>query len=214
MDKKTKQQLYNQKDYPFFNAAILKFIGSKQKILDVGCWDGKMGSTIKRKGNEVWGIDIANKALKIAQKRLDRVFCLDIESDNLEKLPKEYFDVIILSDVLEHLFDPKAILEKFKKFLTKDGRIIISLPNVAFWEVRLNLLLGKFEYKDLHILDPTHLRFFTLQSAKDMFLKAGLSVIKVDYSRTGWRRFITNFWPTLLASQFVFVLQTDDWAKK
>lgn len=201
-----KQALYNQKEYPFFNQAVLKFIRSKDRVLDIGCSDGKMGMELKNRGCEVWGIDISSKSVKIARTRLNKAFCFDIESDRLAQLPKKYFDVIVFSDVLEHLYAPEEVLVKYKKLLKKGGRIIVSIPNVAFWQIRLHLLIGKFEYQNLSILDPTHLRFFTAKTAEAMFSKSGLRIIYTDSSRIGWRGFITSLWPTFLAGQFVFVL--------
>jgi hypothetical protein len=62
-------------------------------------------------------------------------------------------------------------LIKLEQCLKTEGRLIASLPNVARLENRLKLLFGKFEYQETGILDKTHLRFFTLKTAKS-FLKA------------------------------------------
>jgi hypothetical protein len=58
--------------------------------------------------------------------------------------------------------------------------VIISLPNVAAWPIRLGLLGGRFEYTASGILDRTHLRFFTLASAVRLVEQAGLQLMRVD----------------------------------
>jgi hypothetical protein len=60
--------------------------------------------------------------------------------------------------------------------------VIISLPNVGLWSIRLNLLLGRFRYEETGVLDRTHLRFFTRRSAREMIEQAGLKVIGNTYN--------------------------------
>ena len=202
-----KQNEYNKRNFPCYNQSILKFIGTNQTILDIGCGDGSLGMEIKTKSNRVWGIDISSKAIRLAKRRLDKVFCTDIESDNLHFLPRQYFDLIILADVLEHLRNPDRVLLHMKRLLKKDGIIIISLPNIAYYTIRFELLLGRFKYRDLSILDPSHLRFFTQDTASEMFRDCGFKILKVDYSRQGWRKLITRLSPNLFTGQFIFILQ-------
>jgi len=75
------------------------------------------------------------------------------------------------------LRSPRAILEKLARQLNPGGKILISLPNVANIWVRLNLLIGRFNYSRVGILDETHLRFFTLKSARQLAADSGLDVI-------------------------------------
>jgi hypothetical protein len=55
--------------------------------------------------------------------------------------------------------------------------VVASLPNVAHGDVRLALLRGSFRYRDLGLLDRTHIRFFTLETARELFRDAGLLVV-------------------------------------
>ena len=71
---------------------------------------------------------------------------------------------MVFGDVLEHLRDPLAVLMEFTESLKDDGVVIISLPNIANIYVRLNLLIGRFDYQDRGILDRTHIRFFTREA--------------------------------------------------
>ena len=77
---------------------------------------------------------------------------------------RQQFDVILFSDMLEHLADPLDVLMRHYQLLAPGGQMLISLPNVAIWNVRLALLLGRFEYGDTGTLDRTHMRFFTRRS--------------------------------------------------
>ncbi|MCL5065002.1 MAG: methyltransferase domain-containing protein [Firmicutes bacterium] len=147
-------------------------------ILDIGCATGKLGEAIKsRQLCHVTGVEMHPRAAREAAKLLDRVYVGRAE-EILEELNDNSFDCIILADVLEHMLNPWEFLRRLHQKLevSPDSRIIISLPNVAHWSVILPLLQGEWRYEDSGILDATHLRFFTPQSALRMIQAASLEV--------------------------------------
>jgi methionine biosynthesis protein MetW len=158
---------------------IISLIPAGQhKILEIGCGSGNTGKTLKQenKAAEVVGIEIVEHVAELAKKNLDTVIVGNIEKLELPFADK-YFDYIILADILEHLYNPSAVLEKLKKHLKKDGRIIASLPNVRYWKVVKNLVFkGEWNYCRDGILDDTHIRFFTKKSMTKMFLSLGFSI--------------------------------------
>jgi SAM-dependent methyltransferase len=91
---------------------------------------------------------------------------------------KEKYDYILMLDILEHLYNYENIIEQSKNLLKPDGKIIISLPNIANIFVRLNLLIGRFPYSDKGILDRTHLRFFTLGSIRKLIKSHNLEIVE------------------------------------
>ena len=93
---------------------------------------------------------------------------------------EEQFDCVIFGDVLEHLFDPWAVIEKVKPYIKQNGVILASIPNVAHISVLAPLLSGNWTYTEYGLLDKTHVRFFTFNEMLRMFLKAGYSISKVD----------------------------------
>lgn len=165
----------------YLNPYLIKHIPDKSLILDIGCSNGSQGKYLREKKNcIVYGVDISRQAIKEAKKNLDKAVVMDIAKDNLPF--KEKFDVIIFSDILEHLAWPKKVIEKLKKHLKKDGLIVAAVPNVANLKIRLHLLLGKWEYQELGILDKTHLRFFTQKTVRQLFKDCKLKIIKEDCS--------------------------------
>lgn len=88
------------------------------------------------------------------------------------------FDHIIFADVLEHLHNPEEVLKRACDRLADDGSILISIPNIGHNSVLIDLLQGKFEYRDFGILDKTHLKFFTHESLRNMIAVSGLSAVK------------------------------------
>ncbi len=164
------------------NRALVGAIGRPRTVLDVGCGIGLNGAAAKRSGARVTGIEIVPASIARAKQVLDEVLAVDITSDRdvAAALAGRSFDVMLFADVLEHTVDPRAVLERLLPYLAEDGHIIVSLPNVAAWTVRLGLLAGSFEYEKSGILDDTHLRFFTRKSAVGLLESAGLEVLRVE----------------------------------
>lgn len=147
-----------------------------KRVLDVGCAAGMMGAALKERGSvEVIGVEINPAVAHEAANRLDKVIVGDVEEVTLP-YPEGYFDAIVLGDVLEHLRDPWALLKRLRPYLVENGRLVASIPNVANISVLRDLVRGKWQYRDAGILDRTHLRFFTLDSIREMFTNAGYRI--------------------------------------
>lgn len=158
---------------------IYDSIKKKEKVLDLGCANGNFSSELKKKNCVVHGVEISNVMAKNARKVLDTVIVGNIETMNIN-LPKKSYDVILLMDVLEHLFDPGQTLINASSFLKNKGRLIVSIPNVANWEVRTELLFGRFDSEKTAILEEGHIRFFTFKKACALFEASGYKVKKYD----------------------------------
>jgi 2-polyprenyl-3-methyl-5-hydroxy-6-metoxy-1,4-benzoquinol methylase len=154
---------------------LASLVGPGLRILDVGCGTGSVTEVIQSKTNaKILGVEPDSERAKIAKERginvrnclLDRNF-VDTEGP---------FDTIIFADVLEHLADPASIVEIAKKGLVPGGAIIASVPNIAHWFVRSDLLFGRFNYANCGIMDSTHLRWFTQKTFGEFFDRLGFSV--------------------------------------
>ena len=162
---------------------VLKFVSvNSKKILDVGCSIGTLGAAIKEKtGGEVIGIEISKEMASVATQRIDKVIIGDAEELILEgKIQNYKFDTIIFADLLEHLKDPWSILAKAAGYLSSNGKIIASIPNIRHIDTIINLLWrGYWPYRDRGIHDKTHLRFFTKRNVIELFEDAGLSIEEI-----------------------------------
>jgi methionine biosynthesis protein MetW len=139
--------------------------GENLKILDVGCGTGALGAFYEKNQNcKVYGIEINESAFLAAKEKLHEVIKGNVE---VLDLPYEnnYFDVVIMGDVLEHLINPVGTLNKMIVVLKPQGRIYITVPNVRYWRVVINLIFKDlWDYESWGILDYTHLRFYTKAS--------------------------------------------------
>lgn len=170
-------------------------------VLDVGCNTGFLAKILKEKNVITDGIDINDEALTKAKKYCRKIYKRDLYSGKLD-IDKIRYDYIVFADLLEHLPRPDLLLLDTQKYLKKQGRIIVSLPNIARLEIRLKLLFGKFDYTKGGILSEDHLRFFTKKSAYEMFESCGYEIEDIVPSGLGHQ---FNIFPNLTAFQFIYV---------
>jgi len=147
-------------------------------VLDVGCGFATTSERIQKLGNRVMGVESSRDAVAVARTRIAEVVEADLQQFSTDRT----FDAIIFADVLEHLAWPIGILRRYKSMLKDGGTVIISLPNVGLWSVRLGLLAGRFHYDDTGVLDRTHLRFFTRRNAIELLRAANLEVVRRTYN--------------------------------
>ena len=155
------------------------------RVLEIGCGTGATGLALKQKFQDIEyvGVEPDEGAAKIAQTRLDRVLFSDIEKVQLDTigLNKEYFDLIICADVLEHLYDPWKILFSLRNNITPDGKILASIPNIQHISIINNLLNDHWTYSKYGLLDATHIRFFTLSEIIKMFSGTGYKMVQCSH---------------------------------
>ena len=202
---------------------LLSYIARGSRVFDVGCGTGSLASAVRDKlGCQVVGLEPNVDRARVASERGIEVVNRMFTRENVAGLPK--FDVVMFADVLEHFADPIEALQLARTLLAPGGCIVASVPNVAHWTVRVDLLRGRFEYGDLGIMDATHLRWFTSASLLRLFTSAGFEVEHLKgaaglwMSEYGYRRptkwlnlanrealilFCLRRWPGAFSSQFV-----------
>ncbi len=167
--------------YGFARPELLAMIPeSAARVLDVGCGVGRLGLSIKaRQQAEVVGIELDETAAEAARTRLDEVVAADVEA-----LPETQFDAqfdcIVCGDVLEHLQNPLAFLQKARHWLALGGHLVASIPNVRHHSVVSSLLDGNWTYEPAGLLDETHLRFFTRRDMAELFRSADFEISKTE----------------------------------
>lgn len=157
----------------FARRAGLRVQGS---VLNVGCGAGADARLLRELGaREIHGIEPVEEAAELARRNYDRVFAGPVESWAWDEDP---YDLIVLADVLEHLVDPYALLLEAKSWLSKDGHVLISIPNVRHVSVLWELVVrGDWRYREHGIMDESHLRFFTSASFRRALKEAGYGLV-------------------------------------
>ena len=130
---------------------------------------------------ETWGVEPNEKAAAMASAVVTRVLCGPIESV-WSAISTEHFGCLLCLDVLEHLPDPWAVMRRLIGLCKPNATIIVSLPNLRYWEVLRDLVFHReFSYREQGILDQTHLQFFTSKSAVDLISSAGGKEVRLWY---------------------------------
>ena len=155
---------------------ILRSVPSGRTVLDVGCATGYLGEALKARGCRIWGLDQHPAALALAEACYEDVRAIDLDECAELPWPDHFFDVALAADVLEHLRDPDRALQLIRSQIRPEGRLIVSLPNVAHASIRLPLLFGRFRYGRTGILDETHLRLYTFTTAREFVESGGFTV--------------------------------------
>ncbi len=157
--------------------------GEPKRALELGCHKGAMGAAIKQRfsGLHYTGIEINPDTAAIARTRLDEVLCEDILLLDTGSHPafSQPFDTLLLADVLEHLYNPWAVLLKLGRHLSPGAKVYASIPNMRNYWFISELIQGRWSYQTEGLLDVTHIRFFTLQECKRMFDETGYQVEKI-----------------------------------
>jgi len=170
--------LYPLKDFPHSSHRLLaEWVGPAPcRVLDLGTASGLVGRLLAGRGHTLVGVESDSAVAAAARPHYAVIHVTDIQQ--LQVLPEAPFDVVIAGDILEHLADPPLGLDRALAQLAPGGRLLVSVPNVAFLQVRLGLLFGRFDYARRGILDSTHLRFFTHRSLLALLRGAGLTVTR------------------------------------
>lgn len=146
---------------------LIKKLVQSGKIIEIGCSTGVLLELFQQKGWEVWGVEPSKNA-KHAKKR-----GLKVVNSTFEKarLPKNYFDVVVLNHTLEHMQNPVKILRKAKTILKESGIIYIDVPNFASMASKIRRKNWKY------LLPEEHIHHFTQMTLEKIIKKAGFEIV-------------------------------------
>jgi SAM-dependent methyltransferase len=150
----------------------------KASVLEIGCSSGYFTKALADRGYDVVGIEYDSEAANAARQLGLKIIYGDIEQPATFRSISDRFDAVLLMDVLEHLRDPKGLLRRLLGLLKPSGRLLCTGPNVAYWAMRKDLLLGRWNYQDTGIMDRTHLHFYNAKTWQELLERAGYTVEK------------------------------------
>jgi predicted TPR repeat methyltransferase len=192
----TVPNVYTFKDFEGSSHRILidlirRHAGNGGTLLDLGAAGGELGQALREHFDRAIGFEYNVDCVGTLGACFDQVVVTDLEQ--VKTLPKA--DAIVLADVLEHLRDPARALALVRNAVDENGRVFISVPNVANFTVRFALLLGMFNYQERGILDRTHIRFYTASTFRQEVERAGFRILETKASSVPVRLVIGRFTP-------------------
>lgn len=182
---------YDKKNTDYYSNVRLDLINlmdanaKELKVLEIGAAYGETLFYLKQNqiAAEVVGVDLFEDTKnKQNYKPLDQFIFGNIEEIELNEY-LNHFDIILLPDVLEHLFEPKPVLNKIKNYLNQNGKIIVSMPNIRHYSALKKIFFkGDFRYEESGIFDYTHMRFYCRKNIKELLEDCGYKVVKEQSS--------------------------------
>jgi len=202
--------------------SVFDFDAPKLKILDLGCGDGRLSAELVKKGHEVWGTDVFPDGIEEAKKKGINAIKADIEA----RLPfcDSEFDLVLILDTLEHIYDEEGVIWEAYRVLKKDGKVIISYPNQFDLRNRLNMLFGggiihwsHRKYENVHAWKYGHIRFLLYKELEELLKICGFYPKKVQFNFMAGgilprrlipslaRRAILKLFPQLLTGKYIIL---------
>ncbi len=161
---------------------MLPLIPPGTRVLETGCANGRFSHVLVEQGCRVVGMELDAAAAQEAATVCEQVIVGNLEDPAIQAAIPDGFDVIVFGDVLEHLVQPWEVLRVVRSRLAPGGAVVISIPNIAHWDVRMGLLGGHFDYQDTGLLDATHLRFFTQRTLWEMLHQTDYRIVRAERS--------------------------------
>jgi SAM-dependent methyltransferase len=182
---------YENKDSNYYSNIRKDLIGLISKknnpltVMEIGAAYGETLFYLKKNeiAKEIVGVelfeDIKNKN---RYKKVDKFIFGNIENIELPEY-ENYFDLILLPDVLEHLLEPLKVLEKVQNYLKSDGEVIVSMPNIRHYSAFIKIFLkGNFKYEESGLFDYTHLRFYCKKDIKALLQSSNFKILSAEGS--------------------------------
>lgn len=157
----------------------LAWVPPGSRVLELGCASGYMSRWLRdKKGCQVTGVEVDPAAAERARSHGLTVHVGSLDDERFLDAIEGSFDMILANDVLEHLVEPERALHRVLGRLAPGGRLVISTPNIAAWQVRAKLFFeGEFRYEEHGIMDRTHVHFFTWDTFHEMLERQRLEVL-------------------------------------
>lgn len=147
-------------------------------VLEIGCACGATLIEIKNRfpNATLYGIESDEHTAGFS------THVANVIQGNVEVLDNPFsvvYDYIIIGDISKEILYPEKLLTKIKNWLSPNGYILVGVPNILHYSVILPILQGNFTYSDDGVLNPMHLRFFTLFNSVKLLQNSGYKI--VDY---------------------------------
>lgn len=177
--RKISSKIISDKDFTYFNItnALKGIIDSGGKrILDIGCGVGTLSFYAASYGNSVVGLDISKNAIRIAERtkqKINKNLEINFQARDFKNYnAQNKFDLIIISEVLEHLEEEQSTLKKIYNMLNKGGIVFITVPSQ-------NAPLFKAGLLDIFDREVGHLRRYTSKSLSKILLSERFKIVSV-----------------------------------
>ncbi len=160
-----------------------------KRVCDLGCGNGFMSGHLAERGYEVVGVDASESGIALAKRNFSRPTFLQavIDSTLGERAGLRDFDLIVSSDVIEHLYRPAELIKAAAALLKPHGHIVIGTPYHGYVKNLALSLTGKMDAHFTVLDDGGHIKFFSVKTLSELLGSHGFSDLKFAfYGRMPW----------------------------
>lgn len=159
-------------------------------LVDIGCGHGAVAEPLREMGFDYVGLDVDPEAVEALRRRGFEATRCDLgDPDDLARaldvaLADRDLAGLVMLDCLEHLVDGPRVLQELQAFSRAHGSppLVVSVPNVTHVDLGIKLLLGRWDYTEVGLLDDTHVAFFSEQRLREVTVGAGwIEVAVADF---------------------------------
>jgi 2-polyprenyl-3-methyl-5-hydroxy-6-metoxy-1,4-benzoquinol methylase len=168
-------------------AGLVQKLEGVRTICDLGCGNGHIAGRLASLGYEVTGIDASPSGIRIAQRAYPSVNFIEATVDRVETIGLPTFDMVLSSDVIEHLYRPSDLLEAARQLIKPGGHILLGTPYHGYLK---NLALAVTNRMDSHfsvLHDGGHIKFFSVKTLSQLMIAHSFEALRFTYyGRAPW----------------------------
>ena len=160
---------------------LVQSLGKNGTALDLGCGNGSLSHELSRLGFEVYGVDRSDSGIQIAREAFPQVqFSLgDVEEDlSPDPFQAESFDVVVSTEVVEHLYRPRRLVENAFRLLKPAGHFIVSTPYHGWLKNVVLALSGKMDNHFTALWDGGHIKFWSRETLSGLLTEQGFTDVR------------------------------------
>jgi len=159
--------------------------GTRVSILDIGIGSAEIANHCRSRyaDDDVYlvGIDLAEHLVRKYAALYDQAFVQSVEEQGWTSVFDRTFDVIVASELIEHLFRPDVFLTTVGSLLSKKGVLVLSTPNLLLWSQRVKFLLGRQRYSDTGVFEWGHIHLFSWGFLSELIGRSGFEIISTHH---------------------------------
>jgi 2-polyprenyl-3-methyl-5-hydroxy-6-metoxy-1,4-benzoquinol methylase len=166
--------------------ALVKKLDGVRSICDLGCGNGHIAGRLASVGYEVTGIDASQSGIRIARQTYPEVDFVEALI-NRELTGSRSFDLVISSDVIEHLYRPSDLLEAASTLLKPRGHLLLGTPYHGYLKNLAIAVAGRLDSHFSALHDGGHIKFFSVKTLSQLLTRHSFEDLSFNYyGRASW----------------------------
>jgi 2-polyprenyl-3-methyl-5-hydroxy-6-metoxy-1,4-benzoquinol methylase len=163
--------------------ATIKRLGYVRNVCDLGCGNGYLAGRLAELGYSVTGVDASASGVEVARRHHTGVkfVCARISADLASEFRSADFDLVVSSDVIEHLYSPSDLLETAAGLLRTRGHLLICTPYHGYLKNLALSISGRMDAHFTALWDGGHIKFFSVKTLSDLIVRHGFTDLSFSY---------------------------------